>query len=77
MGIIWNMKKSSIKANALDFGGLIVGVLELFEKHPMILQQYKERFQYILIDEYQDTNKAQFRLIRTTERYGQQYLCCR
>ena len=47
-----------------DFGGLIVGVLELFEKHPEVAHRYRERFQYVLVDEYQDTNRAQFDLIR-------------
>ena len=51
------------KSNAIDFGGLIVGVLELFEKHPEVLKKYKKRFKYILVDEYQDTNRAQFQLI--------------
>lgn len=52
------------KASALDFGGLIVGVLQLFQKHPEVHQRYRERFDYVLVDEYQDTNRAQFDLIR-------------
>ena len=52
------------KSNAIDFGGLIVGAIELFEKHPDILEKYRRRFHYILVDEYQDTNKAQFDLIK-------------
>ena len=51
------------RANALDFGGLIVTVLQLFHKYPDVLERYQNRFQYILVDEYQDTNKAQFELI--------------
>ncbi|MCY4523306.1 MAG: UvrD-helicase domain-containing protein, partial [Halobacteriovoraceae bacterium] len=51
------------KANALDFGGLIAGVLQLFEKFPQALQYYQNRFDYVLIDEYQDTNRAQFELL--------------
>jgi len=51
-------------SNALDFGGLIVGVLELFSKHPKVLERYQKRFKYVLVDEYQDTNKAQFYLVR-------------
>ena len=50
-------------ANALDFGGLLTGVLQLFEKFPQVLQYYQNRFEYVLIDEYQDTNRAQFELI--------------
>jgi DNA helicase-2/ATP-dependent DNA helicase PcrA len=52
------------KANACDFGGLITGVLELFEKFPNILESYQKRFHYILVDEYQDTNRAQFDLVK-------------
>ena len=51
------------RSNAIDFGGLITGVLNLFSKFPEVLSRYQKRFQYILVDEYQDTNRAQFRLI--------------
>jgi DNA helicase-2/ATP-dependent DNA helicase PcrA len=52
------------RANSVDFGGLITGVLELFEKYPNVLTRYQERYKYLLIDEYQDTNRAQFRLMK-------------
>ncbi len=52
------------RSNAIDFGGLIVGVLQLFEKFPEVLSRYQKRYQYLLVDEYQDTNRAQFELIR-------------
>ena len=48
----------------LDFNDLIMYVLELFEKCPEILKKYQERYRYIMVDEYQDTNTAQFELIR-------------
>ena len=51
------------KNNALDFDDLLCKTVELFEKNPDVLKQYQERFQYIMVDEYQDTNFAQFRLI--------------
>ena len=51
------------RSNALDFGGLITAVIELFEKHPTVLKRYQERYRYIMVDEYQDTNRAQFDLI--------------
>lgn len=51
------------KANALDFGSLITAVIQLFETHSDVLANYQRRFQYILVDEYQDTNKAQFKLL--------------
>jgi len=56
-------QKELLKSNALDFGTLIVGVLELFEKFPNVLEHYQNRYEYIMIDEYQDTNRAQFDLI--------------
>lgn len=51
------------RANALDFGGLITGVIQLFEKFPEVLLRYQERYKYILVDEYQDTNRSQFELV--------------
>ena len=52
------------KSNALDFDDLIVKCVELFQNDPEVLDYYQERFQYIMVDEYQDTNTAQFHLIR-------------
>lgn len=49
--------------NALDFNDLISLVITLFEEHPDVLEKYQERFRYIMVDEYQDTNPAQYRLI--------------
>ena len=49
--------------SACDFDDLICYVVELFEKHPEVLEQYQERFQHILVDEYQDINFAQYRFI--------------
>ncbi len=46
--------------NALDFEDLIVLAVRLFREHPDVLQSYREQFQYVMIDEYQDTNYAQF-----------------
>lgn len=51
------------KNNALDFDDLIVKTVELFQNHPEVLEYYQNRFQYIMVDEYQDTNTAQFKLI--------------
>ncbi len=50
--------------NALDFDDLIVKTVELFKACPEVLTYYQNRFQYICVDEYQDTNTAQFELIR-------------
>lgn len=51
------------KNNALDFDDLIVKTVELFQNHEEILNYYQERFRYIMVDEYQDTNYAQFKLV--------------
>ena len=52
------------KNNALDFDDLIVKTVELLQTDPEVLAYYQERFRYIMVDEYQDTNTAQFELIR-------------
>ena len=52
------------RANAFDFDDLIVKTIELFRKNSKILEKYKKLFKYILIDEYQDTDKAQYMLIK-------------
>lgn len=52
------------KNNALDFDDLIVKTVELFKSCPEILDYYQEMFRYIMVDEYQDTNTAQFELVR-------------
>ncbi|MEX0680839.1 MAG: UvrD-helicase domain-containing protein [Balneolales bacterium] len=62
------------KNNAMDFDDLLIKPIELFEKHPEILQKYQEHFRYILIDEYQDTNHAQYRATRMLAS-GHQNIC--
>jgi ATP-dependent DNA helicase UvrD/PcrA len=58
-------------AGALDFDDLISATVRLFRDHPEILEHYQERFRYILIDEYQDTNRAQYQLVNLlAEKYG-------
>lgn len=52
------------KNNALDFDDLIVKTVELFKSRSEVLDYYQERFRYIMVDEYQDTNTAQFELVR-------------
>ena len=51
-------------SNALDFDDLLVKTLELLTSHPPVLEAYRRRFRYIHVDEYQDTNYAQYMLIR-------------
>ncbi|MBQ8596163.1 MAG: DNA helicase PcrA [Lachnospiraceae bacterium] len=52
------------KSNAMDFDDLIMKTVELFKACPEVLESYQKRFKYIMVDEYQDTNTAQFELIR-------------
>jgi len=57
-------QKDLKKNNALDFDDLLNYPLEIFENHPRILGKYREKWKYILVDEYQDTNRAQFLLVK-------------
>ena len=50
-------------SNALDFDDLIFRTVELFQKDAEVLEQYQDRFRFIMVDEYQDTNTAQFKLV--------------
>ena len=51
------------RANAMDFDDLLLHPLELFQAHPERLADYRSRFQFLLVDEYQDTNRAQYRFL--------------
>jgi DNA helicase-2/ATP-dependent DNA helicase PcrA len=51
-------------ANAMDFDDLLLHPLELFRRHPDRLRAYQERFSFLLVDEFQDTNRAQYEMIR-------------
>ncbi len=51
-------------ANALDFDDLLLRTLQLFVDHPPVLDYYRQRFQYVHVDEYQDTNAAQYTFVR-------------
>lgn len=55
-------QETLLRNNSLDFDDLLVKPIELFSKHPDVLQNYQELFKYIFIDEYQDTNEAQYLL---------------
>ncbi len=61
--------------NCCDFGDLLLHVLVIFQAHPDVLQSYAERFKYILVDEYQDTNVAQYLWLRLLAAYHKN-LCC-
>ncbi len=62
--VMCDYEKRMKTLNALDFDDLLIKTLELLADHPPVLQQYRERFRYVMVDEYQDTNKAQYELIR-------------
>ncbi|MDO8601215.1 MAG: UvrD-helicase domain-containing protein [bacterium] len=53
-----------LENSSLDFGDLINYCLELFKKRPLILKKYREKFKYILVDEFQDTNFSQYELVK-------------
>ncbi|MFC4273465.1 AAA family ATPase [Sneathiella chungangensis] len=61
--------------NACDFGDLLLHVLTLFQRNPDILSLYQNRFKYILVDEYQDTNVAQYLLLRLLAQTHRN-ICC-
>ncbi len=62
---VYSLYQKMLKENdALDFDDLLIKLVELFEKSPNILEKYQNRFRYILIDEYQDTNRAQYQLTK-------------
>ena len=59
-----NYEERLFNYNGLDFGDLIAKTVRLFATHPDILQRYQDQFRYILVDEYQDTNLAQYMFIK-------------
>ncbi len=61
--------------NACDFGDLLLHNLTLFTKHPDVLAEYHDRFRYVLVDEYQDTNVAQYLWLRLLAQ-ARQNVCC-
>lgn len=62
---IYKKYQTLLKANnALDFDDLLIKTIELFKAHPDILKMYQEKFRFILIDEYQDTNYSQYTITR-------------
>ncbi|MBM7581886.1 DNA helicase-2/ATP-dependent DNA helicase PcrA [Caldicoprobacter guelmensis] len=65
IGRIYQLYEAKLKKNcALDFGDLINKTVELFRLRPDVLDYYQKKFQYILVDEYQDTNMAQYMFIK-------------
>ncbi len=64
IGLIYKTYQEELfQNNAMDFDDLIVKTVELFKTCPEVLEYYQERFRYIMVDEYQDTDHAQFKLV--------------
>src|SRR6056297_2532619 len=61
--------------NAVDFGDLLLHMVTIFQAHPDVLEQYQRWFRYILVDEYQDTNVAQYMWLRLLAS-GHRNICC-
>jgi len=72
IGTIYELYQKKLKQNnSLDFDDIINYTIQILAENPDVLEYYQEKFQYILVDEYQDTNKAQFTLITMlSARYG-------
>lgn len=70
-------QKELKKNNALDFDDLIVKTVELFQSCPDVLEYFQERFRYIMVDEYQDTNTAQFKFVSLFGKQISKSLCGR
>lgn len=65
------------KLGAVDFGDIILLVLKMFENNPTVLEKYQKKFQYILVDEFQDTNAAQMRFLRMLTKHSEHpNICC-
>ncbi|WP_090206429.1 ATP-dependent helicase [Yoonia litorea] len=61
--------------NAVDFGDILLHMVTIFQKHPDVLEQYQRWFRYILVDEYQDTNVAQYMWLRLLAQ-SHKNICC-
>ncbi|MEM9801759.1 MAG: UvrD-helicase domain-containing protein [Planctomycetota bacterium] len=62
--------------NALDFDDLLLKVLEIFDGHPGVRDAYARRFRHVLVDEYQDTNRVQYRLVRHLSSFHRNLTVC-
>lgn len=66
-----------VRANAVDFGDIILYVLRLFDTNPEVLSKYQHQFKYILVDEFQDTNASQMALLKMlTKDIDNPNICC-
>ncbi len=73
---VYNVYQEKLKElNAVDFGDLLLYPLMIFQKEPAILQEYQQKFKYILVDEYQDTNAVQYKLLKLLSDFHHN-ICC-
>jgi len=72
VGLIYQQyQKRLVQSNALDFNDLLFAAVKLFKREPTILEKYQDRYRFILVDEYQDTNRSQYVLTRLlAKKYG-------
>jgi len=64
-GLVYPKYREALRSlNALDFDDLLLLTIDLFRNHASILDKYRDRFEYIMVDEYQDTNRVQYEIIR-------------
>ncbi|MBM7615157.1 DNA helicase PcrA [Alkaliphilus hydrothermalis] len=69
IGKLYEMYQNRLRSNnALDFDDLIMKTVELFQTNPTVLRFYQEKFQYIMVDEFQDTNISQYQLVNLLSR---------
>ena len=61
--VYWEYERQLKANNALDFDDLLMKTVQLFQTQPDVLENYQERFRYIMVDEYQDTNTVQFKFV--------------
>ncbi len=64
LAVFREYQKKLIAADALDFDDLLLKTVELFKQEPDVLEKYRRRFRYVLVDEYQDTNAIQYNIVR-------------
>ena len=75
-GLLYTLYQDRLKVlNAVDFGDLLLETLRLFRENPDVLADYQNRFKFILVDEYQDTNIAQYLWLRLISQ-GRHNVCC-
>jgi DNA helicase-2/ATP-dependent DNA helicase PcrA len=76
MELYQNYVDKCFKSGAMDFDDLLLKTNELLNRFPEVLGKYQNRFRYILVDEYQDTNHSQYLIVRALSDKFKKYMCC-